>query len=98
MEKQFDKLYARDSSGRINQWHTLVQQMSDAVIIIIHEGLIDGKKTSTSRAVKSGKNIGKMNETSPFEQACKEAESRWTKKKKQGYKSLLDLGVKTINN
>lgn len=89
----FDILYARDSAGRINEWRIIVQQMSDAVIILIHEGLISGAKTSTSRAITKGKNIGKMNETSPYEQACNEALSRWEKKKKQGYKSLEDLGI-----
>lgn len=90
--KKFDTLYARNSNGKINEWKVVAQQMSDACIVIISEGLINGEKTATSRTCK-GKNIGKMNETSPYEQACLDAQSRWEKKKKQGYKSLMDLDI-----
>jgi hypothetical protein len=38
-----------------------------------------------------------MNETTAYEQACNEAQSRWEKKKKQGYKSLSDLNINYKN-
>lgn len=102
--KTFDTLYARNSNGKINEWsakvenivhvlHTTMGGPGDSAKIIISEGLIDGAKTLTEIVVKTGKNIGKMNETTPFQQACNEAQSRWDKKKKQGYKSLTDLGL-----
>jgi DNA ligase-1 len=40
--------------------------------------------TSTDR-VDRGKNIGKANETTPYEQACADAQSKWEKKLKTGY-------------
>lgn len=98
--KQFDTLYARDSKGRINEWSIKVLNENEikpaSVLICIYEGLIDGQKTQTERSVPKGKNIGKMNETSAYEQACSESQSRWEKKKKQGYKSLNDLGIDSI--
>jgi DNA ligase-1 len=36
----------------------------------------------------SGKNIGKKNETTPYEQAIKDATSKWNHKKKEGYHEL----------
>ena len=85
----FETLYARNSNGKINQWKISVE--SDG-IVIIREGLIDGAITQTIRQSK-GKNISKMNETTAFQQACKDAQSRWENKKKKGYKSLTDLGI-----
>lgn len=87
--KSFETLYARNSNGSINIWGIGVQ---DNGISVIWEGLKDGEYTRTERQAKS-KNIGKMNETTPYQQALKDAESRWTLKKKKGYKSLADLGI-----
>lgn len=90
--KKFDILYARNSNGSINQW-AIEAYNTEPVGIMISEGIIDGTLTHTHRKSK-GKNIGKMNETSDYEQACKEAESRWNLKKKKGYKSIDDLMTK----
>lgn len=95
MTKKFETLYARNSDGNINQWLISVETLRDTTCLThIEEGVLDGKLTETVRATKTGKNLGKMNESSPYQQACSEAESRWTKKKKQGYKSLKDLNIK----
>ena len=95
--KYFDTLYARNSNGKINEWSVRVENIvsSNVSNIVVSEGLIDGQKTETNRIAKP-KNVGKMNQTSSYEQACSEAQSRWEKKKKQGYKSLEDLGIKII--
>ena len=92
--KYFDTLYARNSNGKINEWSVRVENIvsSNVSNIVVSEGLIDGQKTETNRIAKP-KNVGKMNQTSSYEQACSEAQSRWEKKKKQGYKSLIDLGI-----
>lgn len=91
-------LYARDSKGRINQWSCYVVKDIHSIetMLYVEEGLLDGAKTLTTRVIKTGKNLGKMNATTPFEQACKQLESRVEKKKKQGYKSLEDLGIPSI--
>lgn len=89
--KKFDVLYARNSNGSINLWGIGVE---DSGKVVIWEGLLRGEQTRTERQSKS-KNIGKMNETTPYEQACKDAQSRWENKKKKGYKSFQDLGIHT---
>lgn len=86
--KQFQKLYSRDSSQNIKEWRIFV---TDGATITMEYGLLGGKIASSSNHIKEGKNIGKSNETTPYEQACSEAESKWTRMKKQGYKSLEDL-------
>lgn len=98
--KIFDNLYARNSNGKINVWELkVVSQITGTLgaIIKIEEGLFNGTKTLTEKFVNKGKNLGKMNATSSYEQACSEAESRWIKKKKQGYKSLEDLKVESVD-
>ena len=106
--KIFDNLYARNSNGKINVWEIKVEELhcmklsslntNNYPTIIISEGLFDGKKTETLNHIKKGKNLGKMNATTAYEQACLEAEARWTKKKKQGYKSLKDLGINSVDD
>lgn len=96
--KQFDTLYARNSNNTINAWSISVEPLENMKALIhIAEGQLEGKETNTTRAVNKGKNIGKMNETTAYEQACKDAQSRWERKKKQGYKSLKDLNINIEN-
>lgn len=97
--KTFDNLYARNSNGKINSWSVIVAPGENgSAILSIEEGLLDGKQTHDMKHILKGKNLGKMNATTPYEQACSEAESRWTKKKKQGYKSLQDLGIFSVDD
>ncbi len=98
----FDPIYARDSKGKILCWEINVQEDTEqpfgAATINIHEGELEGKRTPSSVIVSKGKNIGKMNQTTPYDQAISQAESRWQKKKKQGYKSLSDLGISLLSD
>ncbi len=73
-------LYKRDSKGKIRSLN--IEVIGDEV----HQtsGLLDGKKTT--RASKcTPKNIGKTNETTGATQAVFEAESKITKKLREGY-------------
>lgn len=97
--KTFDNLYARNSNGKINSWSVIAAPGENgSATLSIEEGLLDGKQTHDMKHITKGKNLGKMNATTPYEQACSEAESRWTKKKKQGYKSLEDLGIECVTD
>jgi DNA ligase-1 len=60
--------------------------MGDGTCYIETEhGYEDGKKQLDQRYVGQGKNIGKANETTTYEQACSEAKSAHSRKKDSGY-------------
>lgn len=79
--KLFPNLYKKTNSGAIQLWSIVVTGST----IVTTFGQVGGKLQTTKDTVKSGKNSGRKNETDPAEQALKEAESQWTKKKKAGY-------------
>lgn len=62
---------------------------SGEATITLQYGTLNGKKTITNKVVH-GVNVGRANETSPLEQAKKEAEAEWLLKLKQGYKERLE--------
>lgn len=80
MRREFPKLYAVSSNGKIKEWEIWVEEENDIVNIVNQHGYEDGKKQLLKKQIDSGKNIGKANETSIFEQACSEAESKWNSK------------------
>jgi DNA ligase-1 len=81
--KSFGPLYAIASTGKIKVWKA---DVTDEGTIVTTHGYLDGAMTTGSKEVK-GKNIGKSNETSPYEQACSEAQSKMNKKMDEGYKN-----------
>lgn len=94
-----ETLYSRDSKGNIVEWKGYVEGQefsSDYAKIIILEGLFTGVKTKYEKLLKKGKNIGKINETTPYAQAVSELQSKYEKKRKAGYKSLKDLNIEEI--
>ena len=67
------KLFTYDSKGKAREWSV----RTEGAQVIVSHGLVGGKiteKVTTSKA----KNIGKVNETTPEEQAILEAKSKWT--------------------
>lgn len=88
----FKTLYCKNDDGSINQWDIAVTSnpLVEGVITTKY-GRVGGAIQTTVDVVKEGKNIGKKNATTAFEQAIKEAEAKWTKQKKGGYvESLKD--------
>lgn len=90
--KKFPILYGQDVSKRIKTWLVIVQEYSQHAEIITTYGLETGRKIQTCREISSGKNMGKSNETSCFEQALSEARSRWKEKKEK------DLYTEDLSN
>jgi ATP-dependent DNA ligase len=78
-------LYTKDKNDKIRQWTVSVTEHTGHVYIHKRYGQVGGKITETSTEIKKGKNIGKINETTPFTQAHSEAKSLWNKQKDQGY-------------
>lgn len=77
----FDKLYGLDKSNKIKEWTIKVINMTTHSLIIYTYGLLTGKKTECKMTISHGKNKGKKNETTHYQQALSEAKSKWNKKK-----------------
>jgi len=79
---KYPKLYKQTSTGKVQEWEIWTEGNE------IHElyGQRDGKKQHRIDVVKSGKNIGRANETTPEQQADFEANAKWTKKQSKDYR------------
>lgn len=93
---KFPTLYTKIVRGRIEKehyWNISVVENDDgtATIFTIH-GDVGGKEPiPTTEIISEGKNIGKKNETTPYEQALKQAISKFTKMyEHNSYLSLED--------
>ena len=89
--KNFNKLYSKTSTGKINVWDLQVKTDNKMSYIYTYTGQEGGKITEYVKKVEKGKNIGKKNETTHLEQALSEAESAWQKKiDKNGYRENIE--------
>ena len=84
-------MYGVTSTGNIKTWACDVIANSDdtATLSISTQTKLDGKVVEREEIITEGKNLGKSNETTPYEQAVSEAESRYRKKIKKGYKTEI---------
>lgn len=76
-----EPLYKKSSKGKIEVWQISVL----GNVITTTYGEYNGKQQATSDTIKSGKNIGRSNETTKEEQAIAEAKAKHDKKLKSGY-------------
>lgn len=83
-------LYELSTAGNIKTWGITVVNRGETADIITHFGIYGGKLQETSDTIRAGKNEGRANETTVFEQAMSEATSKWEKKKKKGYVETLE--------
>ena len=92
MEKNYPELFGNAKTGKTKKWIISVKQLPNGTAeIITQNGYIDGKLALSTRVIESGKNIGKSNETTPFQQACNEAERKYQDKiEKEGYATTLE--------
>jgi DNA ligase-1 len=90
------RLYKKTNTGAIQYWDifaqskTLISADSPIApevgeIVTVYGQLNTDKPQITKDIVSEGKNYGKKNETSAYEQAVKETKSKWEKQKKKGY-------------
>ena len=83
-------LYGESVTNKIKVWSiSTFAETNGKIYNRIEHGYQDGKKQVDIINYTVGKNIGKSNETTPYDQACKEARSLWKKKLDKGY--ALDL-------
>lgn len=82
-------LYQKNSLGKLQEWNIIVEGST----IIKTWGELGGKMIVRKNTIKTGKNIGKSNETTTEGQARLEAIADIEKKvKREGYFSIGDLG------
>jgi len=84
---KLNKLYSRTSKGQVQEWTIEVIDNT----YVTHEGICDGKITTSKPTVCKAKNTGKANETTDNEQALLEAEAKFKKKIASGYFESLAL-------
>lgn len=70
------------------QWDCTVYNRGGYSEIVVSFGQVGGKIQQKSTIIDCGKNLGKSNETTHYEQACAEAESKWKKQKDKLYSEL----------
>lgn len=86
--KRFPPLYKVDSKGKIRVWTI---EVPDTTGLYIMTAGVRGGKLQAHEKLAFPKNVGKANETTPFDQAVSEAQSLWNKKKDSGYKETVVL-------
>jgi len=60
-------------------WNIRVEKTTNGGVIHREYGKMDGKMIHSTKEITIGKNQGKKNETTAYEQTCKDATSMWTK-------------------
>ena len=78
-------LYTKDKSGKPRYWNINIEVRNGNVFLVKRFGQIGGKETSVETEIKSGKNIGKKNETTKLRQAELQMQSLIKKQKDSGY-------------
>jgi DNA ligase 1 len=78
---EFPTLYGIDKLNKIKEWNIKVENKGQFSIITYSYGYSNGRKIECSLNVTNGKNIGKRNQTTHFQQAVLDAKSKWNKKK-----------------
>lgn len=74
-------LFHKGKKGATYSWQVWTEEEE----IVTEYGIFPDGKKQIARKVAEGKNIGRSNETTPAEQALREAQSMWQKKLDTGY-------------
>lgn len=82
-------LYAPTKLGNVKTWCCNVNKLGEGEteLCITTQTKIDGKPVVRYEMFTEGKNVGRSNETTPYQQAISEALSRYRKKLDQGYRT-----------
>lgn len=92
----FPTLYNTTEVQKILEWQISVQWIDNIPTIVTVFGYSDGKKQKAMLKVQQGKNIGRSNQTTPYEQAVAEAKSKWEKKLLENYRQHLTDTVQLL--
>lgn len=84
--RTWKKLYKLSSAGKVQEWQIKAFMRDDVGVYETTHGQLNGKMQTTEVEVKEGKNIGRANETTVWEQTLSEATSKWQKQiDRKGY-------------
>lgn len=89
-------LYHETEIRKIQEWSISVQWIDNIPTIITVFGYSNGKKQTTMLKILHGKNIGRSNQTTPYEQAISEAKSKWEKKKLENYRQNVNDSIQLL--
>jgi DNA ligase-1 len=94
-KKEYGPLYSLASNGKTKEWSCKVVEENGVVNIYYIHGYTDGKKITDTKSI-IGKNIGKSNESSPWEQANSDAQSKMKKKMDEGYQETIITNIAEV--
>jgi hypothetical protein len=93
---KFQPLFGKSKDGKCKNWEIRVEKYKDYSEIVTLYGYVN--KIETRVRVSKGKNIGKSNETTHYQQAISDATSKWNKKKDIEKYVLKMEDLKSENN
>ena len=94
----FEPLTSVSKSGKPMDWAIEVKEEGGNGIITVSRGYRGGAVQVNVTTVTEGKNLGKKNETTPFQQAVLEARATWNKKQAEGYTVVASGGGSYSNS
>ena len=79
MERIFETIYARNSTGGFKQWQVKVEELGIYGVITMLSGKVGGKQSIKTANIKQG-----LQGRTIYQQALNEAEAKFKHKKKEG--------------
>lgn len=94
-------LFTRDAKS-VRVWSVTINEVIDELggsfaTVLIQHGIFGNTLQKRRYHVTEGKNIGKSNATTPYEQAVLDIESEVREKRNKGYRTLANLGMHMDN-
>lgn len=90
---EFPQLHGEALSGKAKIWNIAVEDRGDGSgWIVVRHGYQGGKIQTLAKQIAEGKNKGRKNETTAFQQAVMDARATWQKKKDGGYSEASQIG------
>lgn len=92
----FPILFGKASNGKVKVWQIGVEQRPECSIVVIKYNYEGGKVVEAKQEISNGKNIGKTNQTTHYEQAVSQARAKWNQKKDSGYTESVEKLSKNV--
>ena len=87
---KFPRLFTKSKAEKTQFWEVEVLRQGQAALIRVSYGYQGGSTVANEKEITKGKNIGRKNETTPYEQALLDAKSAWDKKVTDGYAESVE--------